>query len=105
MTWRVEQDQWEDGPRIDSPESLARLRAVLDESPLIVEHRHYRAASAPSRLVFDDFEDLETYLRSHARLGDSFWCWRYDALCRDDNPVVCAKQPDVDGKVPRGGAY
>ena len=81
------------------------MRAALDETPLIVEHRFYRGASALVRLIFDDFGRLDEYLRTQTRIGDSVWVWRYDALCRDDNPLTQGKIPDSDGFVPKGGPY
>ena len=105
MTVRVESDRWGPGPSILSPEYLDALRAALEDTPIIVEHRFYRGSSAPDRLIFEDFDRLETYLRTRTTPGDSIWTWRYDALCRDDNPLVHAKIPDTDGAVPETGPY
>ena len=100
-------DQWSvDGNRITDPEILSGLRRILeDESPLIVEHRFYRRASAPHRFVCDSFDELEEYLRNAGRKGDSFYFWRYQDCCRDDNHVEAAKVPDEEGRTPSGGAY
>jgi hypothetical protein len=100
-------DPWTtDGSRITDAEVLARLRWILDaESPLIVEHRFYRGSRAPTRLVFDDPDRFEEYVRAEARPGDAFYVWRYDELCRDDNAVASGKVPDADGRTPVGGAY
>jgi hypothetical protein len=106
MTLRAEEDGWiPDGPNILSPESLSVVRDRLERSPVIVEHRHYRAGRSPRRLVFDDFEDFDEYIRNEARPGDSFWLWDYESLCRDDNPITQGKYPDSDGYVPEKGAY
>jgi hypothetical protein len=102
---RGESDDWGRGASILANETLVSLRAALDETPLIVEHRFYRGASAPVRLIFDDFGRLDEYLRTQTRIGDSVWVWRYDALCRDDNPLTQGKIPDSDGFVPKGGPY
>lgn len=103
--YRAEADDWGPGRSILDSDSLEALRLALEQTPLIVEHRHYRGARAPTRLVFDEYEDLEEYLRTKAWRGDHFYVWRFDHLCRDDNPLVHGKLPDVDGTVPRGGAY
>jgi hypothetical protein len=94
--WTIE------GPNLLSTETLKR---ALEVSRVIVEHRFYQGSRAPEITVFDSFENLETYLREHARAGDSFWCWSYDELCRDDNALTHGKVPDEDGRTPRGGAY
>lgn len=88
-----------------SPDRLAAIKRVLEESFVIVEHRFYRGAWAPQITVFDEFEQLEAYLRDKARDGDSIWCWRYDEVCRDDNAVTHGKLPDEHGRAPSGGAY
>jgi hypothetical protein len=102
---RVEYDDWGPGASILASEVLVALRGALEETPLIVEHRLYRGASSPVRLIFDDFGRLDEYLRTQTRIGDSVWVWRYDALCRDDNSLVQGKIPDSRGFVPKGGAY
>jgi hypothetical protein len=104
MTIRVESDDWGAGPNILDAQTLTALRSALEETPLIVEHRFYRGSRSPERRVFDDFELLDEYVRA-APPGDSFWVWRYDSLCRDENAFVHAKRPHVDGTVPGGGAY
>jgi len=102
---RVESNDWGPGASILASEVLVALRGALEETPLIVEHRLYRGASAPVRLIFDDFGRLDEYLRTQTRKGDSVWVWRYDALCRADNPLAQGKIPDSRGFVPKGGAY
>ena len=100
-------DNWTThGARITDPEVLVELRRILDDgSALIVEHRHYRAARAPHRFICDRPDALDEYLRQHSRPGDSFWVWRFDACCRDENSVSVGKVPDAEGKTPTGGAY
>lgn len=60
---------------------------------------------APTRLIFDDAEALETYLRDHVAEGDSFHFCRYDECCTDGNVAFRGKVSDANGVVPRGGAY
>lgn len=100
------EDKWgTEAPNILTEERLALIRQTLEESPVIVEHRFYRRSSAPDRIVFDDFDRFEEYMRKHMLPGDSIWIWRYDSLCRDDNPLTHGKYPDEKGLVPKGGGY
>ena len=47
-----EGDEWvQGGEVIPSPEKLAKIAAVMERTILIVEHRHYRAASSPTRTI------------------------------------------------------
>lgn len=84
---------------------LETIERALDETPVIVEHWFYRGSSAPDRIVFDDFEELKTYLTSKTLPGDKIWMWRFDLSCRDDNALARGKVPDERGRVPRAGAY
>jgi len=81
---------WVVGASTTDVERLARLRSVLEESFVIVEHRFYFGSRAPHIFVVDNFDDLDAYLREKTRPGDSLWFWRYDELCRDDNPMHAA---------------
>jgi len=98
-------DNWIRGKSVRDPHVLSKLRATLEDSPVIVEHRFYRAGRSPDRLVFEDFGDLEAYLTSKVAPGDSFWFWRFDHCCTDGNALEIAKVPDDRGLVPEGGAY
>jgi hypothetical protein len=98
-------DDWStDGPNVRAPESLENIEATLKDAPVIVEHRFYRGASAPARLVFDDYEEL-TYLNTNTKAGDAIYVWNFSELCRDDNHLAMGKIPDSSGRTPRGGAY
>lgn len=106
MPFQNPADHWTvSGKNILAPRNLATLRECLDKGPVIVEHRFYYGGRSPDRLVFDDFEDLETYLKSRSSPGDSFWVWDYESLCRDNNFLVMGKLPDDEGRVPETGAY
>ena len=105
MNSETSQDGWHLGRSILDPRALELLRAASAESPLILEHRFYRGSRAPSRLIFDDFDDLKEHLMTHAQPGDAFHIWRYDALCRDGNQIVSGKYPNEAGLVPERGAY
>jgi hypothetical protein len=88
-----------------APDSLAKLSAVLEREPVILEHRLYRRSSAPIRLIFDDYEELEGYLKSQAYPGDHFFFWGFSLLCQSDNAIHSGKYPDLQGRTPKGGAY
>jgi hypothetical protein len=102
-------DGWKaNGLNIEDGETLLRLKEIIEnESAVIVEHRFYRGASAPRRFVCDDFDELEAYVRGQkARPGDSFWIWKFETTCRDDNATLAgAKKADHRGTTPTGGAY
>lgn len=95
-----------DGLRVTDEEVLSRLRNIIDnESALIVEHRFYRGSRAPYRFVTDDFDVLESYFRKSTQPGDSFYMWRFEDCCTNDNVAEKGKIPDSQGCVPIGGAY
>jgi hypothetical protein len=99
-------DDWSSaGLRIDSEECLRAIRSALEVSgPIVVEWRHYRGASSPHRLVFDDFEAFQEWL-SGVKPGDSIWVWDFDRVCTSENALTHGKYPDSEGRVPAGGAY
>ena len=100
-----EGDDWvQAGEMITSPEKLAKIAAVLERTILIVEHRHYRRSSAPTRLFFEDQEEFLAYLKDQARPGDAFRAWSFD-LCTEANATASGKYPDDLGRVPLKGAY
>ena len=70
-----------------------------------MEHWFYRGARAPSRLIFDDYEELVTYINTNSNAGDAFYLWNFSELCRDDNQLTMGKFPDAVGRTPRRGAY
>lgn len=93
-------------PSILLPDSLARIQQIVEQvGPVLVEHRRYRGASAPTLLVFCDHEDLEVYVRERAVPGDSFFVWSLAECCTDANVAVRGKLPDAQGRTPESGAY
>lgn len=100
-------DEWvAGGPTITAPATLEAIRSTLEhQGPIIVEHWFYRGASAPDRLVFDDFEAFTDYLNSRASAGDMICVWNFAGACRTDNMLVSGKCPDDAGRVPKRGAY
>ena len=105
MTLKPEQDEWGPWPFSLGDKTLELVRAALEETPVIVEHRFYRGSRAPERLVFDEFDALAAYLRSKAHAGDASWMWRYSDLCLDENRLAWGKIPDAAGEAPKGSAY
>lgn len=107
MTTRCEDDEWvPNGRRLDTPQNLQAIqRCLADRGPVIVEHWFYRGSCAPARLIFDDFEALQSYLQRSAKPGDAFHIWDYAAVCQDTNSLANGKYPDENSKVPLKGAY
>src|SRR5258706_14720948 len=98
-------DEWIlDDTAIVMSRLLPRIKELIeDESDVIVEHRLYKAAHAPIRLVFGDFETFEKYVLEKARPGDALLVWKFEDCCKDDGAVVSGKIPNERGQVPRGG--
>ena len=106
MSIRHEADKWgTETANVMAPERLEAILQAFEQSAIIVEHRFYRGSRSPDRMVFDDYGVFRQYLTANAVPGDSFWFWRWDELCRDDNALAHGKYPDTDGTVPLGGAY
>ena len=99
-------DDWSKaGSNILAPEFLTKIRDILKQEPIILEHRLYAGSSAPLLLIFDEYEDFLDHLKFPARPGDRLLIWGYSRLCRNDNILVDAKYPDDAGRTPRGGSY
>lgn len=103
---RADDDEWtKDGEKISSPEKLAAVRKALEESAVLLEHKYLRGGRAPQAFVFDDYDELGSYLTEHARAGDKISIWTLWPFMRDTPPLVSGKCPDQDGAVPSKGAY
>ena len=99
-------DDWVlDGRKIDATKNLEAVRQCLERGPVIVEHWLFYGASAPARVVFDDFENYVEYINTQARPGDAIYVWDFAALCRHDNTIAYGKRPDSEGYTPTTGAY
>jgi hypothetical protein len=81
------------------------IQAELQRDPIIIEHWHYRAGRAPSRHIFEDWEEFGSYLVAEAFTGDAIDVWSFATLCRPDHRIAEGKCPAEDGTVPKGGAY
>jgi len=104
--WRNEADRWSSkGMAISTPSTVKRIQAALRLGPVIVEHWHYRGGSAPSRHVFEEWEDFEEYLEEAGFAGDAIDVWSFPQVCVADRRVAHGKCPAEDGTVPEGGAY
>lgn len=99
-----DRDNWKiDKKGLLSESKLIAVKPYLDGTDcVILEHRHYRGASSPTRLVFDDYGELRAYLADHALPGDAVRLYRYPT---EDTLLVKGKIPDASGKIPEGGAY
>jgi hypothetical protein len=71
---------------------------------LIVEHWRYRASRAPSRHIFEEWEEFEAYLVAEAFAGDAVDVWSFATLCRPDRRIAEGKCLAEDGMVPKGSA-
>jgi hypothetical protein len=64
------------GSQTSDPRFRELVAHTIDEvSDVIVEHRHYRGVSAPTRRVFGSMADFDKYMHEHARPGDRFVIW------------------------------
>lgn len=103
---RYAPDDWtEEGAKIFSEASLAKIRNALARGPVIVQHWFYRGASSPCVISFEDIEEFEAHLEQHAIPGDAFEVWSFNEVCKMENVLTEGKLHDTDGCVPRGGAY
>ena len=100
-------DEWVSGDYIISNnENFTKIRDVLENvGSVIIEHWHFYGSRAPTKMIFDDMEDFEEYLKANAIAGDAIHAWSMHELCNDKNELVSGKCPDNNGLVPKGGAY
>jgi len=104
--WHSEADGWTSaGRKINSQENLDLVRHTLEnEGPVLVEHWHYRGSRAPTRLIFEDYEEFATYLNG-TFAGDAIHIWNLARVCTEANELVSGKCPNENGEVPERGAY
>ena len=93
-----------EGANILASEQMEAVRAHLEKVGFIVVlWSHYRAARAPTRLTFDEFEGFEQFLKSQPAPGDAIDVWPFP-----DDPkqrIAEGKIPNERGEVPERGAY
>jgi len=106
VTDRYEPDEWTvEGEKITEPDNLAKIRAAADRGGIVVRHWFYRGARCPDIRGFTDFDEFETYVHVHAKPGDAFDVWAFSDVCDFERAVAKGKVPDIDGAVPKLGAY
>jgi hypothetical protein len=105
--FRNETDGWNsEGSKITAPDKLEAVRHNLEnQGPVIVEHWHYRGGSAPTRLIFDDYDEFIRWLHEETFAGDAIDVWSWANVCKWDLRLAEGKCPDEEGLVPRKGAY
>ena len=99
-----ESDNWdEEGESIFEEGTLNAIRQHLEDvGCIVVEHWHYRESRAPTRLVFDDFEEFGEHLQNETKPGDAVYVY---AFPHEEKPIASGKCPDQQGRVPERGAY
>jgi len=103
---RYEPDNWTtEGSKILSDESMKKIMSALEKGPIIVQHWFYRGASCPKIYGFDDLEEFQEHLNEKAVPGDAFDMWAFNEVCKQENILTEGKLNDVDGCIPKGGAY
>ncbi|MBN8599534.1 MAG: hypothetical protein J0M26_00680 [Planctomycetes bacterium] len=105
--FRNEDDRWTlDGQKISDVKNLATIKQEIEtQGPVILEHWFYRGSCSPDRYIFDDFDELVSYLNDHSFAGDSIHIWSFATTCTQENELASGKCPDENGLVPSRGAY
>jgi hypothetical protein len=100
----AEVDDWrDDGENIFDESNLAAVRHQLENvGCIVVVHWHYRGASAPTRLIFEDYEDFCEYLVGKTKPGDAV---DVHAFPQEAKPMAKGKCPDPKGRVPKSAPY
>src|SRR5262245_15403041 len=92
------------GPNILAQQNLDAVRAHLEKIGFVaVLHWHFLGARSPTPMAFDDFEEFETYLRTHVKPGDAIDVWPFPT--ETTKPLASGKFPNDKGEVPIKGAY
>jgi hypothetical protein len=71
--------QWtKSGENILDPVQLAAIKHYLDEvGYIVVSWSHWRGASAPTPLAFDDYETFMEFLKAEPKVGDIVDVWPF----------------------------
>jgi len=102
-----EADDWgQSNPSITEEMTLKRILGALDQGRLLlVEHRFYRAASAPDWTVFSDYDLFKEYLKERCHAGDAIHVFDITDSIQDGKQLVYGKCPNEKGETPAKGAY
>jgi hypothetical protein len=105
--WIVPSDEWvKDRPAISEEKTLNAVKQAFEAGRiLVVEHWFYRGSRSPDRLVFDDFEMFEDYLKEKAFAGDSIHVFDITDALEDGKQLAYGKCPNEQGETPKRGAY
>ena len=100
----AESDNWaEDGKSVFQESVIEAVRRHLEDvGAVVVEHWHYRESRAPTLSVFSDFEEFAEHLECETKPGDAVDIY---AFPHEQEPIASGKCPDLQGRVPKGGAY
>ncbi len=100
-------DEWSMSNSAISEESiLNKVKNTFEEGKLLVaEHWYYRGSRSPNRLVFDDYNAFEDYLKTNAYAGDSIHVFDITESLLDGKQFVYGKCPNESGETPTKGAY
>lgn len=92
-----------EGENILSEQKLAAVRKHLEDvGNIAVEHWHYYGSRAPTPLAFNDYDLFEEYLKKEVRPGDAIDVYPFPHRSKT---IAAGKFPDIEGRVPNGGAY
>ena len=106
--YRNEDHHWhqEENAKITTIGNLSKIQHVLDQiGSIVIEHWIYCGSQAPSRAVFDGYEDFIEYLTDNANAGDIIDVWSLHELINNENKLVSGKCPAEDGCTPKSGTY
>ncbi len=100
-----EGDNWTaDGKNFLTKEIKEKLKQELEEGLIILQHWFYRGSRSPSRIFFEDYVELEKYLKN-TNPGDIIEAWSFSKVCNQTNMLAEGKIPDEKGRVPTKGPY
>ncbi len=105
--YKSDADEWtRDGQKISDPAVFGLMsKALSQDRILLVEHRHYRGARAPDRVVVTDVNQFSAYLMENAIAGDAVHVFDITTALEDGKEIAHGKCPDEHDEVPKKGAY
>ncbi len=103
---RYEPDNWvKSGSKITSKSNLLLIEKIMKKSPIIIYHSYYRGGGGGEIFAFNDYEDFIVHIKKKSSAGDRIIVYDFDKISNDKSEEICGKIPDLDGKIPQGGAY